>query len=162
MEVTAEKVATAVSNVAAARGKGTLPNVMAFARALKELGVKVSLSQVLDASRSVELVDIAARADFRALLRANMISQKEDFPAFDMLFDCFWREQGYERVPMETTTPLNPLGVKGIGEAGTIGATPAVQNAVIDALAHLGVVHADMPLTPERVWSAIATAASRA
>ena len=93
MEVTPETVAAAVSSVAAARGKGTLPNLMAFARALKQLGVKVSLSQVLDASRSVELVDIAEKTDFRALLRANLISQKEDFPAFDMLFDCFWREQ---------------------------------------------------------------------
>jgi aerobic carbon-monoxide dehydrogenase large subunit len=54
-----------------------------------------------------------------------------------------------------TPSPRNPLGVKGIGEAGTIGATPAVQNAVIDALAHLGVRHIDMPLTPVRVWDAI-------
>jgi aerobic carbon-monoxide dehydrogenase large subunit len=53
-----------------------------------------------------------------------------------------------------TPSPRNPLGVKGIGEAGTIGSTPAVQNAVIDALAHLGVRHLDMPLTPERVWRA--------
>jgi carbon-monoxide dehydrogenase large subunit len=55
----------------------------------------------------------------------------------------------------ETPTPLNPLGAKGIGEAATIGSTPAVQNAVIDALAHLGVRHIDMPCTPERVWAAI-------
>jgi carbon-monoxide dehydrogenase large subunit len=55
----------------------------------------------------------------------------------------------------ETPTPLNPLGAKGIGEAATIGSTPAVQNAVIDALAHLGVRHLDMPCTPERVWRAI-------
>jgi aerobic carbon-monoxide dehydrogenase large subunit len=54
-----------------------------------------------------------------------------------------------------TPSPNNPLGAKGIGEAGTIGATPAVQNAVIDALAHLGVGHLDMPVTPERVWQAI-------
>jgi len=52
-------------------------------------------------------------------------------------------------------TPINPLGVKGIGEAGTIGATPAVQNAVIDAVSHLGVRHIDMPTTPGRVWAAI-------
>ncbi len=58
----------------------------------------------------------------------------------------------------ETPTPYNPLGAKGIGEAGTIGATPAVQNAVVDALAHLGVRHLDMPLTPERVWRAIVEA----
>ena len=50
---------------------------------------------------------------------------------------------------------MNPLGVKGIGEAGTIGATPAIQNAVIDAVAHLGIRHIDMPATPQRVWTAI-------
>jgi carbon-monoxide dehydrogenase large subunit len=61
----------------------------------------------------------------------------------------------FETQRTETPTPLNPLGVKGIGESGTIGATPAVQNAVVDALAHLGVTHIDMPLTPERVWRAI-------
>ena len=55
----------------------------------------------------------------------------------------------------ETPTPLNPLGAKGIGEAATIGATPAVQNAVIDALAHLGVGHIDLPCTPERVWRTV-------
>jgi uncharacterized protein with von Willebrand factor type A (vWA) domain len=102
MDITQETVAAAVNSVATARGKGTLPNMMAFGRALKQLGVKVGLSQVLDASRSADLVDIAERSDFRALLRANLISQKEDFPVFDMLFDCFWREQSYERVPMET------------------------------------------------------------
>jgi carbon-monoxide dehydrogenase large subunit len=58
----------------------------------------------------------------------------------------------------ETPTPLNPLGAKGIGEAATIGSTPAVQNAVIDALAHLGVRHLDLPCTPERVWRAIRAA----
>ena len=54
-----------------------------------------------------------------------------------------------------TPTPLNPLGAKGIGEAGTVGATPAVQSAVIDALAPFGVRHLDMPLTPEKVWRAM-------
>jgi len=64
----------------------------------------------------------------------------------------------FETLRTQTPTPLNPLGAKGIGESGTIGATPAVQNAVVDALAHLGVTHIDMPLTPERVWRAIAAA----
>jgi carbon-monoxide dehydrogenase large subunit len=58
----------------------------------------------------------------------------------------------------ETPTPQNPLGAKGIGEAATIGSTPAVQNAVVDALSHLGVRHVDMPLSPERVWRAIRSA----
>lgn len=61
----------------------------------------------------------------------------------------------FERIPMETPTPRNPLGAKGIGEAGTIGATPAVHNAVVDALSHLGVRHVNMPCTPRRVWEAI-------
>ena len=54
-----------------------------------------------------------------------------------------------------TPSPSNPLGVKGVGEAGTIGATPAVANAVIDALSPLGIRHLDIPFTPERVWRAI-------
>jgi aerobic carbon-monoxide dehydrogenase large subunit len=54
-----------------------------------------------------------------------------------------------------TPSPVNPLGVKGVGEAGTIGATPAIANAVLDALEPLGIKHLDLPLTPERVWRAI-------
>lgn len=60
-----------------------------------------------------------------------------------------------ELVAMATPTPRNPLGAKGVGESGTIGSTPAVQSAVVDAVAHLGVRHIDMPTTPERVWLAI-------
>jgi carbon-monoxide dehydrogenase large subunit len=61
----------------------------------------------------------------------------------------------FELVGMETPTPVNPLGAKGIGESGTIGSTPAIQSAVVDAVSHLGVRHIDMPTTPERVWAAI-------
>ena len=134
MDVTPETVSSAVSGVASARGKGTLPNVMAFARALKQLGIKVSLSQVLDASSSVELVDIGERADFRALLRANLVSQKEDFPVFDMAFDCFWREQTYERMPMETMeiqgTPTESDAPEGGDEEGGLeeAASEAIAN----------------------------------
>ena len=63
-----------------------------------------------------------------------------------------------EATTTETPTPLNPLGAKGIGESGTIGSTPAVHNAVVDALSHLGVRHVDMPLTPQNVWRAISSA----
>jgi aerobic carbon-monoxide dehydrogenase large subunit len=55
----------------------------------------------------------------------------------------------------ETPTPVNPMGAKGIGESATIGSTPAVQNAVVDALKHLGVKHVDLPCTPQRVWREI-------
>jgi aerobic carbon-monoxide dehydrogenase large subunit len=65
----------------------------------------------------------------------------------------------FELVHMETPTYVNELGAKGFGESGTIGAIPAVHNAVIDALSHLGVRHIDMPLTPERVWGALRAAA---
>ena len=63
----------------------------------------------------------------------------------------------YEVFNTETPSPLNPLGAKGIGESATLGSTPAVHNAVIDALSHLGVRHFDMPCTSERVWRAIAS-----
>jgi aerobic carbon-monoxide dehydrogenase large subunit len=70
------------------------------------------------------------------------VPKAEFFPAFEV-----------ERT--ETPTDVNPLGVKGAGETGTIASTPAVVNAVVDALAPLGISHIDMPLTPERVWHAI-------
>ncbi|MDF2704685.1 MAG: carbon monoxide dehydrogenase large subunit [Nonomuraea muscovyensis] len=63
-----------------------------------------------------------------------------------------------ETILMETPTPVNELGAKGIAESGAVGAPAAVQNAVVDALAHLGVRHVDLPATPERVWRAIAQA----
>ena len=65
-----------------------------------------------------------------------------DLPSFDL-------------VPMETPTPLNPLGAKGIGESGTVGAGPAILNAICDAVAHLGIDHIDMPATPQRIWRAL-------
>lgn len=65
----------------------------------------------------------------------------------------------FDAANTETPTPLNPLGAKGIGESATVGATPAVQNAVVDALRPLGVRHVDLPCTPERVWRAIRDAA---
>jgi carbon-monoxide dehydrogenase large subunit len=55
----------------------------------------------------------------------------------------------------ETPSPVNPLGVKGVGEAGTIGCSPAVVNSVVNALKPLGVRHIDMPLTPEKIWKII-------
>ena len=62
----------------------------------------------------------------------------------------------------ETPSPLNPLGAKGIGESPTIAAPPAIANAVVDALAHLGITHLDIPFTPEKVWRAIRDASRTA
>ena len=61
----------------------------------------------------------------------------------------------FETSNTETDSPRNPLGAKGIGESRTIGSTPAIQNAVVDAVSHLGINHIDMPCTAERVWTAI-------
>jgi aerobic carbon-monoxide dehydrogenase large subunit len=77
-----------------------------------------------------------------ASLMDYAVPKAEDLPPFEV-----------ERT--ETPTDVNPLGVKGAGETGTIASTPAVVNAVVDALAPLGIEHLDMPLTPERVWRAI-------
>jgi len=141
MEITPEAVVAAVGNFSLVRGQGTLPNLLAFGRALKELGVKVSLSQVIDVSRAVEFVDLADKGDFRALLRSNLISQKEDFPVFDMLFDCFWREQSYERVPMETLeiqgTPTESGAQEGGDEEGleeAVAETVATENVPLENL----------------------------
>ena len=62
---------------------------------------------------------------------------------------------------VEIPAKTNPLGIKGIGESGTIGAPPTIVNAVLDALRPLGVEHIDMPVTPARVWSAIRAAEHR-
>jgi aerobic carbon-monoxide dehydrogenase large subunit len=67
----------------------------------------------------------------------------------------------FETDRTETPSPVNELGVKGVGEAGTIACSPAVVNAVVDALRPLGVTYFDMPLTPMRVWQAIGQAKGR-
>ena len=64
----------------------------------------------------------------------------------------------FELGSTETPSPTNALGVKGVGETGAIASTPAVVNAVVDALSPLGIRHLDMPLTPEKVWRAIQAA----
>ncbi|MDQ2899503.1 MAG: xanthine dehydrogenase family protein molybdopterin-binding subunit [Acidobacteriota bacterium] len=69
-----------------------------------------------------------------------------------------WIESSHTTTP----SPVNPLGVKGVGEAGTIGCSPAVVNSVVDALSHLGVRHIDMPLTPEKMWKLVSAAGEKA
>ena len=146
MDLTPETVSEAVGRFSDLRGHGTLSNVLAFGRALKELGVKVSLSQIIDATRSLDLVDIGVKSDFRALLRSNLISQKEDFPIFDMAFDYFWREQSYERVPMETLdiqgTPTETKSEEGGDEEGLEEAASEVianENVLLENLEELSV-----------------------
>jgi len=61
----------------------------------------------------------------------------------------------FELDSTETPSPVNPLGAKGVGEAGTIGSTPAIVSAIVDALSPFGVRHIDMPIKPETVWQII-------
>jgi carbon-monoxide dehydrogenase large subunit len=61
----------------------------------------------------------------------------------------------YDTARTVTPSPVNPLGMKGAGETGTIASTPAIANAVIDALAPFGITHIDIPLTPAKLWSAM-------
>lgn len=102
MEISDEAIHRAVGRYASVRGQGTLANLLAFGRVLKEAGVKVSLSQVMDASHSLEFVDIAQKEDFHDVLRSNLVSDREELPLFERVFDCFWRERGPEESPMET------------------------------------------------------------
>ncbi len=101
----------------------------------------------------------------RAALYEEMVYDEDGVPRTATFAD-YPRHLGrraaqFETHEMETPSPWNPLGVKGIGESGTVVATPAVQSAVLDALRAFGVEHLDLPYTPERVWRAIAEATAR-
>ncbi len=96
MQVSDEAILEAMEPFAAIRGRGTLPNLLAFARVLKMAGLKVSLSQLMDASRSLEFVDIGRREDFQAVLRSNLVSEKEEIATFDRVFDRFWQNWNRE------------------------------------------------------------------
>jgi len=141
MEITREAVSEAVNTFASVRGHGTLKNIVAFARVLKQLGVAVSLSQVLDTSRSLAFINIGERADFRAILRANLISQKEDFPTFDLAFDCFWRELSYEQAP---TQPVEIEGVPSESKAETGGEEEGLEEVFAESAAKEDVALEDL------------------
>jgi carbon-monoxide dehydrogenase large subunit len=108
-------------------------------------GIVQGLSQVL-------MEELAYDADSAQLLTASFMDY-----ALPRAGDLCAFEVGSNPVP----TKLNPLGAKGAGEAGTVGALPAGMNAILDALAPLGVESLDMPATPERVWRAIRAAGNR-
>ncbi len=95
------------------------------------------------------LTEIGVYSDDGQLLSGTLLEYA--VPRADLL-------PGIEVDRIETPSPHNPLGVKGAGEMGTIAATPAVANAVLDALAPLGVTHMELPLTPERIWRAVQAA----
>ncbi len=99
------------------------------------------------------LTEIGSYSDDGQLLSGTLLEYA--VPRADLL-------PGIEVDRIETPSPHNPLGVKGAGEMGTIAATPVVANAVLDALAPLGVTHIELPLTPERIWRAVQAAGNGA
>jgi uncharacterized protein len=103
MEISDELILQTVERFGALRGRGTVKNVLAFGRVLKELGVKLGLSQVMDSSRALELVDVGSREDFRAALRANLVSDKDAIALFERAFDLFWRAGPVEETLTEAS-----------------------------------------------------------
>ncbi|MBI4488435.1 MAG: hypothetical protein HY694_05075, partial [Deltaproteobacteria bacterium] len=121
MEISDEAILRAVDRFAAIRGQGILANLLAFGRILNQVGIKVSLSQVIDASRSLEFVDIARRADFQAVLRSNLVYERDEIPLFERAFDCFWQVQSLEELLMESAEIPASLSEENRGESGGAG-----------------------------------------
>lgn len=142
VEVDTETGSVTLLRLVAVDDAGTLINPL-LAEGQVHGGIAMGVAQALyeevryDVEANPEVSDFATYA----------FPSAADLPSFDV-------------IEMETPTPLNSLGAKGIGESGTVGATPAVHNAVLDALRPLGVRDVAMPTTSERVWRAIAEAAS--
>jgi len=81
------------------RGQGTLLNLVAFGRVLKEAGIQTSLGRMIDAARALEFVNIGSRSDFHIALRSNLVSRKEEISLFDRVFDSFWQEAHLPELP---------------------------------------------------------------
>ncbi|MDQ2897203.1 MAG: xanthine dehydrogenase family protein molybdopterin-binding subunit [Actinomycetota bacterium] len=137
VEVDAETGKVALARMIAVDDAGRIINPM-IADGQIHGGVAAGIAQAIHEEMAYDEDGNPLNANFLAY----GIPSASEFPQFEL-------------VRMETPTPVNPLGAKGIGESGTIGSTPAVHNAVIDALSHLGIRHLDMPVNGERVWRAI-------
>ena len=100
----------------------------------------------MSAPYDTALMEIAAYDDSGQLLTGSFMDyampRAQDFPMFDV---------HYNEIPCTT----NSLGIKGAGEAGSVGAPPAIVNAIVDALSDYGIDHIDMPATAEKIWSII-------
>ena len=137
VEVDAETGRTELVRLVAVDDAGTILNPLIFEGQIHG-GIAGGVAQAL-------LEELAYDAD------ANPLTTNfADYPVISAA-----ELPSFELIRSETPTDRNLLGAKGVGESGTVGATAAVQNAVVDALASAGVRHLDMPLTPERVWKAL-------
>jgi CO/xanthine dehydrogenase Mo-binding subunit len=141
VEVDTETGAVALQRLVAVDDAGTLINPL-IAEGQVHGGLAAGVGQALFEEMPYDEAGNPQNANFVSYL----FPAASEFPSF-------------ETVEMQTPTPANPLGAKGIGESGTIGATPAVHNAVVDALAPYGIRHLDMPVNGEVVWRALADGA---
>jgi carbon-monoxide dehydrogenase large subunit len=142
VEVDAETGSVSLQRVIAVDDAGTIINPM-IADGQIHGGVAAGIAQALFEELAFDEDGNPQNANFVTYC----IPSAMEFPQFEL-------------VRIETPTPVNPLGAKGIGESGTIGATPAALGAVLDAVAHLGVRSIEMPANGERVWRAIQDAAA--
>ena len=92
------------------RGQGTLMNLVAFGRVLKEAGIQTSLGRMIDTARALEFVNIGSRPDFHIALRSNLVSRKEEISLFDRAFDSFWQEAHLPELPRSPHKIPNSLG----------------------------------------------------
>lgn len=118
MEISDEQIARAVERFSGAGGSA-VPNVLAFSRVLKELGIKIGLSQAMDANRALAHVDVGRREDFRAALAANFVSDREEITVFDRAFDLFWRARPPEEIVDIPDIPMPAEGAE--TESGAAG-----------------------------------------
>ncbi|MBI4529175.1 MAG: VWA domain-containing protein [Deltaproteobacteria bacterium] len=121
MQISDEEILSAVHRYLPIRGQGTIANMLAFGRVLKALGIKTSLSQVIDANRALEHVDVSRKADFYTALRSNLVTAKEEIPLFNRVFEFFWREHSPETLSMESFAApkgANEAGQESDGEGG--------------------------------------------
>ncbi len=123
MEITDEAIVKAVNRFSPVLGQGILANLLAFGRVLKALGIKVGLSQVIDASRSLEHVAIGRKADFYTALRSNLVSEREEIVLFDRAFGCFWQDRSREESPMESVAMPAPSAQEQREEENSEGGT---------------------------------------
>ena len=142
-ELNEEDIIRAVERYKPLRGQGTLANMLMFGRVLKDLGFRLGLSQVIDANRSLPLIDIRSRPDFHRALAANMLHDHEDIELFDQVFEAFWQgdaeiEDGIETMEVPAQSPDEALESSD-DSGGTVEETLAEQEGASD----------DSPMDPD-------------
>ena len=135
-ELNEEDIVRAVERYKPLRGQGTLANMLMFGRVLKDLGFRMGLSQVIDANRSMPLIDIRSRPDFHRALAANMLHDHEDIELFDQVFEAFWQgdaeiEDGIETMEVPAQSPDEALESSD-DSGGTVEETLAEQEGAGD------------------------------